>query len=59
MERTTGWPAAVVAQMQARGWIQAGANPLEEAVPPGPFLAELGKRGFDLRETVTESGHLW
>jgi lysine 6-dehydrogenase len=55
MERTTGWPAAIVAQMQARGLIQTGAVPLETAVPPGQFLAELSKRGFTLTETVTES----
>jgi lysine 6-dehydrogenase len=56
MERTTGWPAAIVAQMQARDMVQPGAAPLESAVPPGPFLAELRRRGFDLVETVTESG---
>jgi lysine 6-dehydrogenase len=53
MERTTGWPAAIVAQMQARGTIRPGAIPLETAVPPAPFLAELSKRGFDLTETIT------
>jgi lysine 6-dehydrogenase len=56
MERTTGWPAAIVAQLQARGLVEPGAIPLETAVAPGPFLTELRKRGFDLRETITESG---
>jgi lysine 6-dehydrogenase len=56
MERTTGWPAAIVAQLQARGLVHAGAVPLETAVPPGPFLAELRKRDFKLSETITESG---
>jgi lysine 6-dehydrogenase len=56
MERTTGWPAAIVAQMQARGQIDPGAAPLEQAVPPAPFLAELRKRGFELTETITSSG---
>jgi lysine 6-dehydrogenase len=56
MERTTGWPAAIVAQMQAHGMVQPGAVPLESAVRPGPFTEELRKRGFDLTETVTESG---
>jgi lysine 6-dehydrogenase len=56
MERTTGWPAAIVAQLQARGLVHPGAVPLETAVPPQPFLAELRKRGFRLSETVTESG---
>ena len=54
MERTTGWPAAIVAQMQARGLVQPGATPLEVAVRPEPFLVELRRRGFDLTETVTE-----
>jgi lysine 6-dehydrogenase len=53
MERTTGWPAAIVAQLQARGVVHPGAVPLEAAVPPGPFLAEVRKRGFELSETVT------
>jgi lysine 6-dehydrogenase len=58
MERTTGWPAAIVAQMQARGQVEPGAIPLERALPSKPFLAELHKRAFDLTETVTESGPL-
>ncbi len=58
MERTTGWPAAIVAQMQARGQVPAGAIPLEQAVRPGPFLAELRRRPFALTQTVTESGPL-
>jgi lysine 6-dehydrogenase len=58
MERTTGWPAAIVAQMQSRGQVEPGAIPLERAVHPKPFLAELRKRAFDLTETVTESGPL-
>jgi lysine 6-dehydrogenase len=56
MERTTGWPAAIVAQMQARGLVAPGATRLESAVPPEPFLAELRKRQFRLTETVSESG---
>jgi lysine 6-dehydrogenase len=56
MERTTGWPAAIVAQLMARGMLQPGAIPLERAVPPEPFLAEIRKRRFDLTVTVSESG---
>jgi len=56
MERTTGWPPAIIAQMMARGEIEPGAIPLEVAVPPAPFLAELRKRQFNLSETVTVSG---
>lgn len=56
MERTTGWPAAIVAQLMARGLLSAGATPLEVAVPPEPFLKELRKRQFSLTERVAESG---
>jgi lysine 6-dehydrogenase len=56
MERTTGWPAAIVAQMQARGEVAPGATPLEGAVPPEPFLKELRKRELRLTETVSKSG---
>jgi lysine 6-dehydrogenase len=52
MERTTAFPAAIVAEMIARGELERGAIPLERAVPPGPFIAELAKRGFGLTETV-------
>lgn len=58
MERTTGWPAAIVTQMMARGQTAVGAGRLELAVPPTPFVAELQKRQFDLTLTVTESGAL-
>lgn len=58
MERTTGWPAAIVTQLQARGVIAPGAVPLETSVPTGAFLAELRRRDFQLTETTTESGAL-
>lgn len=54
MERTTGWPAAIVAQMQARGQVQPGAIPLEIAVPPVPFLDEVRKRQFQLSISISE-----
>jgi saccharopine dehydrogenase-like NADP-dependent oxidoreductase len=56
MERTTGWPAAIVSQLQAKGVITPGAVPLEISVPPDAFLDELRRRDFDLTETVVESG---
>jgi lysine 6-dehydrogenase len=59
MERTTGWPAAIVAQMMARGMVKTGGAPLERAVPPQPFLEELSRRGFNLTETVWEGGTGW
>ncbi len=52
MERTTAFPAAIVAEMIARGELEHGVIPLERAVPPGPFVAELARRGFRLTETI-------
>lgn len=46
MERTTAFPAAIVSIMQARGQVAPGATPLELAVPGGPFVEELRKRGI-------------
>jgi lysine 6-dehydrogenase len=50
MQRTTGFAAAIVASLLARGHVAPGAVPLERSVPPGLFIEELGKRGFNLRE---------
>ncbi|MGQ9601801.1 MAG: saccharopine dehydrogenase family protein [Candidatus Bipolaricaulia bacterium] len=52
MERTTAFPAAIVAEMVAKGELEHGVVPLERAVPPGPFVAELARRGFRLTETI-------
>jgi lysine 6-dehydrogenase len=49
MERTTGWDAAIVAAMMARGQTPRGAVPVELAVPSGLFVQELSKRGIDVR----------
>lgn len=46
MERTTGWDAAIVAGMMARGQTPRGAVPVELAVPPDLFVEELAKRGI-------------
>jgi lysine 6-dehydrogenase len=56
MERTTGWPAAIVSQLQARGMIAPGAVPLETSVPPAAFLDEIRRRDFNLTQTIVESG---
>ncbi|MBN2503530.1 MAG: hypothetical protein JXB38_22325, partial [Anaerolineales bacterium] len=53
MERTTGWPPAIVCYLMAHGEIEPGATPLEVAVPPDRFLEELSKREFQITETVT------
>jgi len=51
MMRTTGYPAAIVAGMLARGEIRRpGAVPQELAVPGEPFLAALKARGFAITE---------
>lgn len=48
MMRTTAFPASIVAQMAAGGLIKPGAYTVEAGVPPGPFIEEARKRGFDL-----------
>lgn len=52
MERTTGFPTAVIAHLQARGAIAPGATPIEKAVPLDPFLEGLKKRGLSLEITT-------
>lgn len=52
MERTTGWHAAIVAGMMARGETPRGAIPVERAVDPERFLAEWSRRGIPIQETV-------
>jgi lysine 6-dehydrogenase len=53
MERTTGWHAAIVCEMMARGETPRGAVPLEVAVPGDRFVAQLRQRGIDVTETIT------
>ena len=55
MERTTGWPAAIVAQLQAGGVIAPGAVPLEISVPPAAFMEQVRRRGFNLSERMIET----
>jgi lysine 6-dehydrogenase len=52
MERTTGWDAAIVAGMMARGQTARGAVPVELAVPPDLFVQELARRGIDLQTSI-------
>lgn len=52
MERTTGWDAAIVAGMMARGQTLRGAVPVELAVPPDLFVQELAKRGIQVQTRV-------
>ncbi len=48
MERTTGWSAAIVAEMLARGETPHGAGGVETLVPAGRFIEELRKRGIQV-----------
>ncbi len=52
MERTTGWSAAIVAQMMARGQTPRGAGGVETFVPGRPFVEELRRRGLNVTERV-------
>ena len=52
MERTTGWDAAIVAGMMARGQVPLGAVPVELSVPPDLFVQELAKRGIQLETQI-------
>jgi len=51
MERTTAFPAALVARMMAGGETMRGAIPLETSVPPGPFVDRLKGWGIPIRVT--------
>ncbi len=53
MERSTGWSAAIVAEMMIRGQIPPGAGGVETQVPARPFLEQLRHRGIDVTERVT------
>lgn len=46
MERLTGWHAAIMMGLQARGRIAPGAHRMEEAVKAAEVMAELEKRGI-------------
>ena len=53
MERCTGWSAAIVAEMMARGQTPRGAGGVETQVPARPFVEELRRRGINVTEQVT------
>ena len=52
MERCTGWSAAIVAAMMARGQTPRGAGGVEALVPARPFVEELCRRGINVTEQV-------
>jgi lysine 6-dehydrogenase len=51
MERLTGWHASVMMGFQVRGRVEAGAKPVELAVPAAEFMDALRVRGiqFEVR----------
>jgi lysine 6-dehydrogenase len=51
MERLTGWHAAIVTEMVARGEIRPGVHPLERATPQLRVLEEVEARGLRVRRT--------
>ena len=53
MERCTGWSAAIVAEMMARGETPQGAGGVETQVPASLFVKELYSRGINVVEKVT------
>jgi lysine 6-dehydrogenase len=52
MQRTTSFPASIIAQMMARGEItEKGAVPQERCVPPESFVKELARRNIEIITT--------
>jgi lysine 6-dehydrogenase len=50
MMRTTGYSLSITGQMQARGEISpAGVYTPDECMPPAKYIAELAKRGIEIR----------
>ena len=55
MQRTTAFPASIVAQMMARGLTTSkGALPQERCVPPAPFVAALAARDIRIDESYVD-----
>jgi lysine 6-dehydrogenase len=53
MQRTTSFPASIIAQMMARGEItEKGAIPQERCVPPESFVRELARRNIEITMTT-------
>jgi lysine 6-dehydrogenase len=52
MERTTGFPAAIVAHHLVQGLAPRGAVPLEKSIDPVRFIKDFKKRGIRYREII-------
>lgn len=55
MEKLTGWHAAIVLALAARGEIPPGATPIERALPGERFLALAPSRGWKITPSVTSA----
>ena len=52
MMRTTGYSLSITGQMQARGEVQPpGVHTPDECMPAERYIAELAKRGIEIRQT--------
>jgi lysine 6-dehydrogenase len=52
MMRTTGYSLSITGLMQARGQVKpAGVHTPDECVPAERYIAELGKRGVEIRQS--------
>jgi lysine 6-dehydrogenase len=49
MMRTTGYSLSITGQLQARGEITPGVHTPDEAMAAERYIAELGKRGINIR----------
>lgn len=58
MERCTGFSASIIAIGTAKGTVPRGIVPYEQSMSGHAFVAEWLKRGFKLRETVSQLVHL-
>ena len=52
MERTTGFPAAIVAHHLVQGLAPKGAVPLERSIDPVLFIRDFKKRGIQFKEVI-------
>ena len=52
MMRTTGYSLSITGQMQVRGEVKPpGVHTPDECMPAEQYIAELRKRGMDVRES--------
>ena len=53
MMRTTGYSLSITGMMQVRGQVKpAGVHTPDECIPAEKYIAELGKRGVEIREVA-------